>query len=112
MKREAASKIYDRWYFNRPWSIEAVRKFAQRLKRTLRYQIYKRGGDEWEADLWAFCAFVYLNKYVGCEDLNTFLKHHPERRWAYRLVAVSAKYSDIKKRVATVCKSLKEPTRT
>lgn len=104
--KQVAPKMYDRWYLNRRWSIQAVLKFAQRLKRTIRYQIYKRGGDEWEADLWAMCAFVYLNKKTSRADLDAWLKQHPEKRSDYRLVLIATVFCDTKKRVTNAWKWL------
>ena len=97
--KQSAPRMYERRYLNRRWSIHAIAAFATRLRRTLRYMLNRESGREWEADLWAMCAFVYLKRYVGRSDLTAFLNRHPEKRRLFWLASAGAGYCEMKKRL-------------
>jgi hypothetical protein len=81
--------------------IEWLAKFCKSIRRQLRFHFSKPVGKEWEADLWALCAFTYLARHYGFrEELTTFLNRHPEKIWSYRLVKLAMVYTDCKKRVS------------
>ena len=71
----------------------------------------KRESGEWEADLWAMCALVYLKQFIGRSDLTAFLNRHPEKRCLYRFVVAIAVYTKIKEPIATAFKLLSEVRR-
>jgi len=66
------------WFINRPFENEILGEAAYKTRRALRQKL----GKEWQADLWALCAYCQ----IGCpDDLKLFLKQHPEKRPIYLL---------------------------
>jgi AraC-like DNA-binding protein len=103
------NRIHHPRIFDIRWNIEFLSNLFSKGRRYFRYMFNKESGKEWEADLWAMCAFVYLAKVIGCrDDLSVFLNHHPEKMWTYRLAAVATWYSEIKIRFVNAYKILKE----
>ena len=87
--------------------INWLKNFCSKLRRQMRFYFGKESGKEWEADLWAMCAFVYLARLVGCrEELAAFLERHPVKRWDYWLVKTAIFYCDWKNRISNVRKVL------
>ena len=85
--------------------IEWLANFCKHIRRQLRFYFTKKSGKEWEADLWALCAFAYLARHFGFQDeLHSFLDRHPEKRWSYRLVRTAMVYSDCKQRISAAYK--------
>jgi|ERR1017187_3632867 hypothetical protein len=99
--KKCAPDRYNRWYLKRRWRIDAIAQLASKMRRYVRFIFNSHAGKEWEADLWAMCALVYLKKYLGGSDSAAFLNRHPEKRWIYRLAAASAFYCEIKKPFVT-----------
>jgi hypothetical protein len=79
----------------------------------MRYLFNKTSGKEWQADLWAFCAFIYFARHFGCrKDLLTFLDHHPEKSGSFCLSALGVAYSDTKTGIKKVGHALAMPFQT
>jgi hypothetical protein len=98
--------------FDTRWRIDFLTSICSQARRYFRYIFATENAKEWEADLWAMCAFVYLVKMIGGRDeLAAFLKHHPEKRWSYRLAVGAAWYCELKKRLQFPCKLLAEVKR-
>ena len=73
---------------------------CSKIRRYMRFNFRKEAGREWEADLWALCAFWLLARRFGAkEELSEFLKRHPEKHWQFALVFVSTVYQDGRKRI-------------
>jgi hypothetical protein len=82
---------------DRDWRFDGFIWFVSRVKRSMRFWFAKTSGKEWEADLWAFCAFIYFARHLGCrDDLMIFLEHHPEKSELFMLAMAGTLYSDIK----------------
>jgi hypothetical protein len=91
--------------FDIRWNINLMVNLSKKMKRYFRFMFHKESGKEWEADLWAMCAFVYLAKRIGCRDeLTSFLNRHPEKKWMYRLVTSVIVYCDCKTRISSARK--------
>jgi predicted SprT family Zn-dependent metalloprotease len=89
--------------FDIVWKVEWLTNFCSKLRRQMRFYFNKSSGEEWEADLWALCAFAYLAKHFGFRDeLVSFLDRHPEKIWSYRLVKTAMVYCDCKRRISNV----------
>jgi len=90
-------------FCNINWKIERLDRLCFELRRYFRYIFSKESGKEWEADLWAMCAFEYLAKHIDCRDeLRLFCKRHPDKKNLYRLVRATVIYCDIKTRIKKV----------
>ena len=97
------------WFLNRQWKIEPIALFASKVRRAARLFFNSDTGREWEADLWAMCALVYLKKFIGSSILISFLERHPEKRGVYRLAAYSSFWNEAKQWLArsfSIIKSL------
>jgi hypothetical protein len=103
--KRAPQKYYP-WFLKHNWKITAIADFVSKVRRTIRFAFSTNRGKEWEADLWAMCAFAYFKRFVGHSDLTAFLNRHPDKRGIYRLAATVVVYCDIKKRIATAFKFL------
>ena len=71
------------WYLNNNWKFDVIADLAAKLRRGIRLRFHSEKGKEWEADLWAMCAFVYLKKFGARPDLTAFLNRHPEKTRIY-----------------------------
>ena len=93
--------------FDIHWKIPALARLSSLVRRYFRFRFNKSSGKEWEANLWALCAFVVLTKRIGCwSDLRAFLSRHPEMTGKFILVCASTVYTDTKehlKRYACFC---------
>ena len=85
------------WYLEIHWQNKFLSKMTRTVRRYLRFIFNKQDGLEWEADLWALCAFYYLAKHIGCKkDFTAFLRNHPEKRHMYWLISVVATWHNVK----------------
>jgi hypothetical protein len=107
--KKCAPKRFDRWYLNRRWKIDAIAEFASKLRRHLRFILNMHAGKEWEADLWAFCALLYMQKYVGRSYLTAFLDRHPEKASVFLLAASGFLYCNVKQRAKTALQIMLKP---
>ena len=95
------------------WQAEWLACLCSKLRRYLRFVFNKESGREWEADLWAFCAFIYFSKQVGCmDDLLAFLDRHPEKNGSFYLAALAIAYSRTKTCLSKFQKMLLAPFST
>ena len=70
-----------------------------KIRRYVRWIFNKESGREWQADLWAMCAFMFIAKSCGCQhDLKSFTNHHPEKLPVMALAALAVAYGGIKAR--------------
>ncbi len=89
------------------WKIERLTKLCSKIRRMIRFQFNKVDGKEWEADLWAVCAFFYLAKHFGYwKDFLAFVKNHPEKKAIYCLTAYGAAQVELKARLGKPAKAL------
>ena len=59
-------------FANRPYENEILGEAAYKVRRGIR----QKCNENWQTDLWAMCAYCQ----IGCpDDLNAFLKQHPEK---------------------------------
>ena len=66
-------------FFDIPWKSEWLALACSKVRRYFRFIFSRTTGREWEADLWAMCAFLYLARRVGCRsELLKFVERHPE----------------------------------
>ena len=97
-QRKRHARIFD---FN--WKSEWVTKLCSKMRRTLRFCFNKTSGKEWEADLWAMCAFIYLANRPGCrKDLFAFLDRHPEKSGTFFVATLAVAYGDTKTRLKKI----------
>ena len=94
-------------FFDIYWKAEWLATLCSKLRRYYRFIFNKKSGKEWEADLWAMCALVYLKKFIGRAYLTAFLNRHPEKMSIYLLAVTGAVYCEIKKRIAAAFKLLR-----
>ena len=93
-------RAYHPRVFDLHWKNDFLAEFSKFVRRYFRFIFNKQSGKEWEADLWAMCAFIYLAKAIGCQDeLIAFVKRHPEKTNIFRLAAWGAAYCGIKTRI-------------
>ena len=97
-------------FFDIHWKTEWLACLCSKVRRHFRFNFNKQSGKEWEADLWAFCAFIYLAKQIGCrEELLTFVERHPEKTGSFFLAALGVRYSDAKTCLTKFLKRLLSP---
>jgi hypothetical protein len=100
------------WYLKLDWKNDAIANIATKVRRAVRFAFNNERGKEWEADVWAICAFLLISKYVGStDDLETFINHHPEKCWVFTSAAIAVTYCGIKYRIAKSFKMLLKPFR-
>ena len=88
-------------FFDINWSWNWLANLCSKVRRYMRFIFNKESGKEWEADLWAMCAFVLLAKITGCRDeLRVFLQRHPKKLNQFRLVKIAVFCAEIKARCA------------
>ena len=99
--------------FDINWKAEWLARLCSTVRRYYRFIFNKESGKEWDADVWAMCAFIYLAKHIGCRnDLFTFLDHHPEKTGTFFLCALVTIYCDAKTRIKKVGHALAMPLQT
>jgi len=90
-------------FFDIHWKAERLANLCSLVRRYLRFIFNKESGKEWEADLWAMCAFIYFSKLLGCRaDLHAFMDRHPEKTNHFLLAASGIAYSGVKTRIKNV----------
>ena len=93
--------------FDINWKAEWLAILCSKVRRYYRYTFNKASGKEWEADLWAMCAFVYIARHFKCRgELKTFLKRHPEKTSMFLLAAGSTIYCGTKTRIQKIGRTL------
>jgi hypothetical protein len=96
--------------FEHPWKSRFLAEVSSHVRRYFRFIFNRTRGKEWETDLWAMCAFIYLVKAVGCRaEFDAFLKRHPEKRNVFLLAVGGTIYSGIKSRIENICQCLLLP---
>jgi hypothetical protein len=100
---------YYPWYLNRRWKIDAIAALASRVRRHIRFMFHKQSGKEWEADLWAMCALIYLRKVTGRSYLTAFLNRHPEKTRVFFLAVSGFLYSTLQQRTKAAFRILCKP---
>ena len=97
-------------FFDINWESERLSNFCSVVRRYFRFAFNIRRGKEWEADIWAMCAFIYLAKAVGCRaEFDAFLKRHPEKTNVYLLATCGTIYCGSKARIKNICRCLLLP---
>jgi hypothetical protein len=100
-------------FFDINWKMEWLANLCSKIRRYFRFVFNKASGKEWEADLWAMCAFIYFAKRIGCRDeLRVFLDRHPEKSKIFLLAAFGVAYSDTKTTIKKVGHSIAMPFQT
>lgn len=90
---------YSPGYMRHKWQRDSINKFFKKVRRYLHFIFQCSAGKEWEADLWALCAFWLLAKQSGDKmDLRIFLSNHPEKLQLFALVRIVSGYQSVKKR--------------
>lgn len=91
---------YCPWYFRKEWGHKFIDDVCRKVRRYLSFAFNSSPGKEWEADLWALCAFFLLAKQLGCKtDLRRFINDHPEKLNLFLLVTGVFAYTNTKKRL-------------
>jgi hypothetical protein len=109
----APRKTYHPKIFESKWLGQLLPDFCRAIRRYFRFIFNNNTGLEWEADLWAMCAFVILAKQIGCrKELMEFLKRHPEKTNLYLLAAGAFAYDHVKTRAASFSKCIWLPLTT
>jgi len=97
-------------FFDLHWKAEWLALACSKVRRYFRFIFNKQSGKEWEADLWAMCAFVYCAKCIGRRDeLRAFLDRHPEKSKLFLLVAIAVAYNDTITRLKRIRHALAMP---
>lgn len=92
------------------WETAWLARLCSKVRRYLRFIFNKQSGKEWEADLWAMCAFIYFAKRIGCRDeLRVFLGRHPEKFKMFLLAGYGIAYCDTKTRIKKIGHALAIP---
>jgi hypothetical protein len=103
-------RIHHPRIFDINWRAAWLARFNSIVRRYYRFIFNKESGKEWEADVWAMCAFVYLARHFGFrQELMSFLNRHPEKTSIFLLAAYSFVYSRIKSRMKKVARTITLP---
>lgn len=90
------------------WKNKWLSDLCSKVRRLLRLIYARESGREFEADVWAMCAFIHLTNTIGCrDDLTRFLDRHPEKLPAFLLAVWSTTYTTLKKRINNFANSAK-----
>jgi hypothetical protein len=102
-------KHHPRWA-DLEWKTKWIQNFCAILRRKIRRFFNKESNKEWEADLWAICAFISLSKSADCkDDLCAFIKRHPEKLGLFMLAGIGVAYCANKQRITKPFKMLLKP---
>ncbi len=83
--------------FDPPFKNNFLARVTTRVRRYYRFAFNNARGKEWEADLWAMCAFLHLARVIGCrKELLAFVHRHPEKRNILLLAACGTIYCRVK----------------
>ena len=92
------------------WEVEWLANLNSKVRRYFRFIFNREAGKEWEADVWAMCAFICFAKRIGCRaELLAFLKRHPEKTEVFLLAACGVAYGGIKQRFKSLGHALAWP---
>src|SRR5271156_6396852 len=92
------------------WSPDWLARFCSFMRRYFRFIFNKGSGKEWQADVWAMCALVYLARHYGFKDeMARFLNHHPKKVSIFLLALYSNAFVEIKSRMKKVPFSIASP---
>jgi len=96
--------------FDIHWKAEWLERLSSKVRRWYRFVFNKEGGKEWEADVWAMCAFVYIARQLGCRDeVKKFLKRHPEKTGVFLLAVYGTVYCDTKLKIKKFGRAIATP---
>ena len=85
------------------WKADWLARLSSKLRRYFRFIFNREAGKEWEADVWAMCAFVYTARHFGFRDeLITFLKRHPEKTQIFLLAVYGNIYGGTKTTIQNI----------
>ena len=91
------NRVHQHPWLHRFWNIVLIDNFVAKVRRHVRMIFNKDSGREWEADLWAMCAFLYVTKvFKNPYELTTFIWHHPEKSPMVTLAAAGVALTHIK----------------
>jgi hypothetical protein len=95
------------------WEADWLARLCSQLRRYFRFIFNSKAGKEWDADLWAMCAFLYTARHCGFRnELVTFLERHPEKTNVFLLAVCGAVYSGTKKRIEKIRQAVVMPFQT
>jgi len=101
---------YNPWYLRKDWHSERLTAICFKLRRHLRFMFHRTAGKEWEADLWALCAFIVLARQLKCRaDLMSFLGRHRRKMPTFLLAAGVIGCIDVKNGLVNYSKRLLLP---
>jgi hypothetical protein len=93
-------------FLRKDWKRDSIDRIFSLARRYLRFILNSSAGKEWEADLWAICAFILLTRRIGCRtELVAFLERHPEKTKTFLLATSVITCSNVKKSVTSLFKS-------
>jgi len=96
--------------FDINWKMKFLADRSSLARRSFRFAFNNSKGKEWEADIWAMCAFIYLAKTIGCKsEFMAFLKRHPEKLNVFLLAACGTIYCGVKASVKNLWPRLLVP---
>jgi hypothetical protein len=97
-------------FFDAHWKINFMATLSSKVRRYMRFNFRKESGREWEADMWALCAFWLLARRFGArKELVDFLKRHPEKWSKFFLVRIVANYQDGRTWIRSLLKRFQLP---
>lgn len=96
--------------FDINWTWERLARLWSKFRRYFRFTFNRKAGKEWEADVWAMCAFVYIARHFDCRSkLIEFLDRHPEKTGIFLLAVYGTVYSDAKTRLIKIGQAVSMP---
>jgi hypothetical protein len=99
--------------FDIPWKVEWLTHLNSKMRRYFRFVFNREAGKEWQADLWAMCAFIHFAKRAGCrKELFTFLDRHPDKTGVVILAAWGVTWGGLKARIQKIGHTLARPFQT
>ena len=88
---------------DKSWKAKWLARLSSRARRLFRYSFNKSSGKEWQADVWAMCAFIRVCQITrSTNDFTAFIERHPEKLWQFYLASGSVFYFDIKMRIRSL----------
>ena len=95
------------------WEADWLARLCSKIRRFYRFRFNSEDGKEWEADIWAMCAFVYTARHCGFRDeLIAFLERHPEKTNVFLLAVCGFIYSGTKTGIQKIGHSIAMPFQT
>ena len=106
-----STRDYCPGYLRKNWKLASVNYYIGLVRRRLRYIFQCSAGKEWEADLWAMCAFILIAKQLDCRPVLTeFLERHPEKWGVFILAKGAFAYTGAKTRLNNTRRMLHQLT--